>query len=93
MSSLSHPLERQISEILHANLGFPFSRFYGNRSLCYNQLELCERAQQDAKEVIRLVPDLPLGYMRLGKALMGMEVCQGSFCILPSILPHGLCFM
>ncbi|XP_076042543.1 uncharacterized protein LOC143026293 isoform X2 [Oratosquilla oratoria] len=47
-------------------------RFFGNRSYCYDQMELHEKALQDAEKAISISPLWPKGYFRKGRALRGL---------------------
>ncbi|XP_056385027.1 stress-induced-phosphoprotein 1-like isoform X1 [Hyla sarda] len=46
-------------------------RYFGNRSYCYEQLELYPKALVDADVSIQLSADCPKGYFRKGRALKG----------------------
>ncbi|KAM3912573.1 uncharacterized protein RB166_018062 [Leptodactylus fuscus] len=46
-------------------------RYFGNRSYCYEQLELYPKALVDADISIQLSADCPKGYFRKGRALKG----------------------
>ncbi|XP_076142412.1 uncharacterized protein LOC143124628 isoform X2 [Alosa pseudoharengus] len=48
-------------------------RFFGNRSYCYECLELYPQALADAEMSIRLAPTWPKGFYRQGSALMGLK--------------------
>lgn len=52
-----------------------WSRFFGNRSYCFDRLGQYEKALQDADVAISLAPDWPKGYFRRGRALAGLKVC------------------
>ncbi|GFT73953.1 tetratricopeptide repeat protein 31 [Nephila pilipes] len=48
-------------------------RFYGNRSYCFDRLNLFEKALKDADKAIALSPVWPKGYFRRGRALLGLK--------------------
>ncbi|XP_073408924.1 uncharacterized protein [Dendrobates tinctorius] len=48
-------------------------RYFGNRSYCYEQLELYPKALVDADLSIQLSADCPKGYFRKGRALKGCK--------------------
>ncbi|XP_062375623.1 tetratricopeptide repeat protein 31 [Sardina pilchardus] len=48
-------------------------RFFGNRSYCYECLEMYPQALADAEMSIRLAPTWPKGFYRQGSALMGLK--------------------
>ena len=50
------------------------SRFFGNRSYCFDRLEEFAKALQDAEVTISLAPVWPKGYFRKGRALAGLKV-------------------
>ncbi|CAK8681073.1 unnamed protein product [Clavelina lepadiformis] len=48
-------------------------RYFGNRSYCYDRLELYDRALEDANTAISLSSGWPKGYFRKGRALAGLK--------------------
>ncbi|PIK61936.1 hypothetical protein BSL78_01161 [Apostichopus japonicus] len=48
-------------------------RFFGNRSYCFDQTGLYEKALKDAERAINLSKEWPKGYFRKGRALAGLQ--------------------
>uniref|UniRef100_A0A8D0GM32 Uncharacterized protein n=1 Tax=Sphenodon punctatus TaxID=8508 RepID=A0A8D0GM32_SPHPU len=48
-------------------------RLFGNRSFCYERLQLHAKALSDAELALSLEPGWPKGLFRKGKALMGLK--------------------
>lgn len=49
-------------------------RLYGNRSYCYDKINLFQDALDDAEKAIYLEPLWPKGYFRKGRALSGLKM-------------------
>lgn len=49
-------------------------RLYGNRSYCYDKINLFQEALSDAEKAIYLEPLWPKGYFRKGRALSGLRM-------------------
>lgn len=49
-------------------------RLYGNRSFCYDKVDMFEEALTDAEKAIYLEPLWPKGYFRKGRALSGLKM-------------------
>lgn len=53
---------------------FTDHRLYGNRSYCYDKINLFQEALNDAEKAIYLEPLWPKGYFRKGRALSGLKM-------------------